>query len=206
MMQGTTRTALMAGGLVAAMASLSFAAVPFYDWFCRTTGFGGTTLVGTGEDVQVSDETVVVRFMASTERDMPWTFRPAQNEMTVRLGETNLAFYTATNPTDQPVAGQASYNVAPDAAGGFFTKIACFCFTEQVLQPGESVEMPVSFYVDPAILDDADGRGVHEITLGYTFYQIDLPEGADALQEQASLDLGLAGEAALPASAPRAID
>ena len=205
-MQSTTRTALMAGGLVVTMVSLSFAAVPFYDWFCRTTGFGGTTLVGTGEGVEVSAETIVVRFVASTERDMPWTFRPSQNEMTVRLGETNLAFYTATNPTDRPVAGQASYNVAPDAAGGFFTKIACFCFVEQVLAPGESVEMPVSFYVDPAILDDADGRGVHEITLGYTFYEIDLPEDEAAPQEQASLDPALRGVAALPASAPRAID
>ena len=169
------RTALGAAGLVVLMASLSFAAVPFYDWFCRVTGFAGTTSTGTGEGIEVLDETVVVRFDASVDRDMPWSFRPAQTKMTVRLGESNLAFYEATNPTDRPVAGQATFNVVPDAAGGYFTKIECFCFTEQVLQPGETVQMPVSLFVDPAILDDPEGRYVHEITLGYTFYEIDLP-------------------------------
>lgn len=185
-MQATTRTALLAGGLVAAMAGLSFAAVPFYDWFCRTTGFGGATLVGTGEGVEPTGETIVVRFVAATERGMPWVFKPSQREMTVRLGETNLAFYQATNPTNRTVAGQAGYNVAPNAAGGFFAKVECFCFTEQILQPGETVEMPVSFYVDPAIRDDGDGRGVHEITLGYTFYEIDLPQ-EEPPEEQAAL-------------------
>jgi cytochrome c oxidase assembly protein subunit 11 len=196
-MQATTRTALLAGGVVATMASLSFAAVPFYNWFCSVTGFGGATMVGTGDGVEVSEDTVVVRFVASTERGMPWSFRPSQNQMTVRLGETALAFYEASNPTSRPVAGQASYNVAPDAAGGFFLKVDCFCFTEQVLQPGETVEMPVSFYVDPAILEDADGRGVREITLGYTFYEIDLPPP----EEQAAL-----APAALPAPAGHSID
>lgn len=198
-MEKTTRTAALAGGLVVAMAGLSFAAVPFYSWFCRTTGFGGTTMLGTGEGIEPTAETVVIRFDASRDRAMPWTFEPVQREMTVRLGETNLAFFEASNPTNRTVAGQASYNVAPDAAGGFFTKIECFCFTEQVLAPGETVQMPVSFYVDPAIRDDADGRGVHEITLGYTFYEIDLPEP----EEQAALG---AGAAALPAPGRRAID
>jgi len=180
-----TRTALGAAGLVAVMGGLSFAAVPFYSWFCKVTGFAGTTAVGTGEGVEVVDETVTVRFDASVDRDMPWSFRPVATSMAVRLGETNLAFYEAHNPTDQPVAGQASFNVVPDAAGGYFTKIECFCFTEQVLQPGETVQMPVSFYVDPAILDDPEGKYVHEITLGYTFYQIDLPIGEET---QAALD------------------
>lgn len=173
-----TRIAAMAGTLVAVMVSLSFAAVPFYDWFCRVTGFAGTTAVATALPDQISDRTIRIRFDASLDRDMPWTFRPVEREMELRIGEEGLAFYEATNPTDRPVAGQASYNVTPDAAGGYFAKIECFCFTEQVLQPGESVLMPVSFFVDPAILDDREGRYVHTITLGYTFYEIDLPEDA----------------------------
>lgn len=204
-MERTTRTALLAGGLVVAMGSLSFAAVPFYSWFCRVTGFGGTTMVGTGEGIVPTGETITVRFDASTERSMPWSFKPVEREMTVRLGETALAFYEATNPTSRPVAGQASYNVAPLAAGGYFAKVDCFCFVEQVLQPGETVQMPVSFYVDPAIREDADGRGVREITLSYTFYEIDLP----APEEQASLDVGAPGRPGgpgLPAPGARAID
>ncbi|EPX87385.1 Cytochrome oxidase assembly factor [Rubellimicrobium thermophilum DSM 16684] len=174
-MTPNARVALSAVGLVAFMGAMSFAAVPFYDWFCRVTGFGGTTSVSDGTGIEPTDQTVIVRFEAFTERGMPWQFRPVQRSMTVRIGETNLAFYEAHNPTDRPVAGQASFNVVPYAAGGYFSKIQCFCFTEQVLQPGETVQMPVSFYVDPAILDDPDGRGVREITLGYTFYEIDLP-------------------------------
>ena len=194
------RTALSMVGVVALMGSLSFAAVPFYSWFCRVTGFAGTTAVGTGEGVEVLDDTVVVRFDASVDRDMPWSFKPAQTHMTVRIGETNLAFYEAHNPTDRPVAGQASFNVVPDAAGGYFTKVECFCFTEQVLQPGQTVQMPVSFYVDPAILDDPDGRYVREITLGYTFYEIDPP----AEEAQAALDS--APEGPLTADAPASIE
>ena len=197
------RTALAAGGLVVIMGSLSFAAVPFYDWFCRVTGFAGTTSVGSGEGIEVTDETVTVRFDASVDREMPWTFRPVETRMTVRIGETNLAFYEAHNPTDQPVAGQASFNVVPDAAGGYFTKIECFCFTEQVLQPGQTVQMPVSFYVDPAILDDPEGRYVHEITLGYTFYQIDLPEEE---KTQAALDLDSETGGPLTADADASIE
>jgi cytochrome c oxidase assembly protein subunit 11 len=178
-MRRETRTALLAGGLVVAMAGLSFAAVPFYDWFCRVTGFGGTTGLATAEGITPVDATVTVRFDGSLDRGMPWTFRPVEREMTVHLGETALAFYEASNPTDRPIAGRATYNVAPYAAGGYFSKIDCFCFTEQVLQPGETVQMPVSFYVDPAMLEDGEARHLREITLGYTFYEIDLPEGAD---------------------------
>ena len=108
---------------------------------------------------------------------MAWEFKPIEREMEVRIGETGLAFYEAYNPTDRPIAGSASYNVAPYEAGGFFNKIQCFCFEEQVLQPGERVEMPVTFYVDPEIVTDRDGKFVHTITLSYTFYEIELPEG-----------------------------
>ncbi|WP_368373119.1 cytochrome c oxidase assembly protein [Rubellimicrobium arenae] len=179
-----SRTALYAVGLVATMASLSFAAVPFYSWFCQVTGFAGTTSTGTGDGIAPVDKTVIVRFDASVDKGMPWSFRPVANQMTVRLGETNLAFFEAHNPTDHPIGGQATFNVVPDAAGGYFTKIQCFCFNEQVLAPGETVQMPVSFYVDPAIMDDPEGKYVHEITLGYTFYQMDLPKEEEA---QASL-------------------
>jgi len=183
--QGPKRTMLQLLAVVGLMASLSFASVPFYDWFCRVTGFGGATNVAdSGSDV-ILDQTITVRFDASLDRDMPWTFKPEVREMTLRIGETGLAFYEAHNPTDVPVAGQASYNVAPYEAGAFFDKIACFCFEEQLLMPGETVMMPVSFFVDPAIVNDREGKYIHTITLGYTFYEIDLPDEV----EQASLAL-----------------
>jgi cytochrome c oxidase assembly protein subunit 11 len=174
--QGPQRTLVQLVGVVVVMGALSWASVPFYNWFCKVTGFGGiTNTAEAGSDV-ILEQTITVRFDASIDRDMPWTFKPAQREMTLRIGETGLAFYEAHNPLDVPVAGQAAYNVTPYEAGVFFDKIECFCFTEQVLQPGETVMMPVSFFVDPAIVDDREGQYIHTITLGYTFYQIDLPE------------------------------
>ena len=170
------KTALQALSLVVVMGALAWASVPFYDWFCRVTGFGGITNVAeTGSDV-VLDRTIKVRFDASLDRDMPWEFKPVQREMELRIGETGIAFYEAFNPTDRPVAGTASYNVTPYDAGAYFSKIACFCFTEQVLQPGERVQMPVTFYVDPEIVDDRDAKFTKVITLSYTFYETELPE------------------------------
>lgn len=187
-LQGPKRTAVQLVGVVVTMASLSFAAVPFYDWFCRVTGFGGTTSVAeTGSDV-ILDRTVKVRFDASLEQGMPWTFKPVERSVEIRIGETGLAFYEAHNPTDRPVAGTASFNVYPYSAGGYFTKIECFCFTEQVLQPGETVQMPVSFYVDPAMVDDIEGQFVHEIVLSYTFHETPLPEEQAALETPAAAD------------------
>jgi cytochrome c oxidase assembly protein subunit 11 len=175
-LSGPNRTALMASTVVVTMGGLAYASVPFYDWFCRVTGFGGITNVAdSGSDV-VLDQTITVRFDASLDRDMPWTFKPEVREMELRIGETGLAYYEAHNPLDVPIAGQAAYNVTPYEAGAFFDKIECFCFTEQILQPGETVMMPVSFFVDPEIVDDREGKFVHTITLSYTFYQIDLPE------------------------------
>ncbi len=182
--QGPQRTVMQTVSVVVLMGSLAWASVPFYDWFCRVTGFGGiTNIADAGSDV-ILDQTIKVRFDSSLDRDMPWTFKPMQREMTLRIGETGLAFYEAHNPLDVPVAGQAAYNVTPYEAGAFFDKIECFCFTEQVLQPGETVMMPVSFFVDPAIVADREGQYVHTITLGYTFYQVDLPEA----EMQAALD------------------
>ncbi len=177
-LRGPQKTAALGASVVVLMGSLAWASVPFYDWFCRVTGFGGEpALANSGSDV-VLDRTITIGFDASLARGMPWNFRPAQREMEIRIGETGLAFYEAWNPTSRPVAGTASYNVVPYEAGGFFTKIDCFCFEEQVLQPGERVQMPVTFYVDPAIVTDRDASGVHRITLSYTFHEIDLPEVA----------------------------
>ncbi|MDF1619300.1 cytochrome c oxidase assembly protein [Pseudothioclava nitratireducens] len=176
-----TKVVVRLVALILFMGAGAWAAVPFYDWFCRTTGFGGTTQVSdAGSDV-ILDEEVTVRFVANVARDMPWKFKPMQHEMKMRIGETGLAYYEAYNPTDRVVAGTASYNVAPDLAGGFFDKIECFCFTEQVLQPGERVEMPVSFYVDPELVEDRDAGHIREITLSYTFFETDLPEQQAAL-------------------------
>ncbi len=184
--EGPQKTVIQTVGVVVLMGGLAWASVPFYDWFCRVTGFGGVTNTAyTGSDV-VLDQTITIRFDASLDRGMPWEFKPMQREMTLRIGETGLAFYEAHNPTDHPVAGQAAYNVTPYEAGYFFDKIECFCFTEQVLQPGETVEMPVSFYVDPAIVSDRDAKYVHTITLSYTFYEIDLPDEQAALTNPAS--------------------
>lgn len=183
--KGPKRTVLQLVSVVIFMGAMAWASVPFYSWFCRVTGFGGATDVATAESDIILDQEITVRFDASIDSGMPWTFKPVQREMTLKIGQTALAFYEAHNPTDHPVAGQAAYNVTPYAAGGFFDKIECFCFTEQVLQPGETVQMPVSFFVDPAIVEDREGKYVHTITLSYTFYQIDLPEE----ERQAALNI-----------------
>ena len=177
---GQRTTAFWLVTIATVMLSLSFAAVPFYGWFCRTTGFAGATLTGDGAE-EILDQTITIRFDGSVESGMPWTFRPMQRQMELRIGETGLAFFEAYNPTNRVIAGTASYNVAPDTAGGFFTKIDCFCFTMQVLKPHERVEMPVSFYVDPAIVTDAEGQYVKHITLAYTFHLTDLPQDQAAL-------------------------
>ncbi|MFT6024483.1 MAG: cytochrome c oxidase assembly protein subunit 11 [Ascidiaceihabitans sp.] len=183
------RTVAQTAGLVVVMGGLAWASVPFYDWFCRVTGFGGVTQVATVGSEDILDQTVTVRFDASLHTDMPWEFKPEVRQMELRIGETGLAFYEAYNPTNKPIAGSASYNVAPYQAGAFFNKIDCFCFEEQVLAPGERVMMPVTFYVDPEIVADRDGKYVHTITLSYTFYQIDLPEGYAALATDSDTNL-----------------
>ena len=184
--RGHARTALALAGVVAVMVGASFAAVPFYDWFCRVTGYGGATdVAAAGSDV-VLDQTIKVRFDASLEAGMPWEFRPMEREVELRIGETGLVFFEAVNPTDRVLAGTASYNVTPYSAGAYFDKIACFCFELQVLQPGERVEMPVSFYVDPAIVEDREAKFAHTITLSYTFHLTDLPEDVSAIPADAA--------------------
>jgi len=160
------------------MLGMAWAAVPLYSMFCRVTGFGGTTQTATEGADRVLDRMVTIRFDASTDRAMPWQFHPAQNEMKLRIGETGIAFYEAYNPTDRVIAGSAVYNVTPFSVGGYFTKIDCFCFTKQVLGPGERATMPVTFYVDPDMVDDAETDGVSVITLSYTFYETELDSQA----------------------------
>ena len=168
--------------LVLFMASASFLSVPFYNWFCKVTGYGGATNVAQKESEIISDKVISVRFDASLEKGLEWEVKPVQRNMTLNLGETGLAFYEAYNPTDKPIAAQASFNVVPFSVGNFFNKIECFCFTEQILQPGEKIKMPVSFYVDPDLINNLESKNVTSVTLSYTFYEIDLPETASYLE------------------------
>ena len=162
--------------LASFMLGLSFASVPLYDWFCRVTGWGGVTNVASGPSDMILDQTVKIRFDGTLERGMPWNFKPVVREMEINIGETGLAFYEAHNPTDKPIAGTASFNVYPYSTGSYFNKIACFCFEMQVLQPGETVQMPVTFFVDPDMLNDKEAKYAKTITLSYTFHATDLPE------------------------------
>lgn len=159
--------------LILAMTGLTAASVPLYDLFCRVTGYGGTTQVAEDAAPEALEQTIKVRFDASIGDQLPWQFQPVEREIEVRLGEERLAFYRAVNVSDQPIVGSASFNVTPHKAGPYFSKIACFCFTEQVLMPGEEVDMPVSFFVDPAILDDANTQDLKTITLSYTFFMLE---------------------------------
>jgi cytochrome c oxidase assembly protein subunit 11 len=160
----------MCGSLAVSMVGLAYAAVPLYAMFCQATGYGGTTQrVVKGSNV-VLERSIQVLFDGNVGGHLPWTFEPVQRAMDVKLGETAMAFYRATNTSNKPVSGTAAFNVDPPAAGIHFNKIACFCFTEQTLQPGESVEMPVTFYVDPALATDLDAKTIKVIVLSYTFF------------------------------------
>ena len=181
------RTALWASGVIVGMLGLTAASVPLYDLFCRVTGYGGTTQVAAAAPDTVKDHTIRVSFNADRQPDLPWRFQPIQRRMEVKVGENHLAFYEAENRSDVPIVGRAVYNVTPFKVGGYFAKVHCFCFEEQLLMPGERVEMPVSFFVDPAILDDANASGVREITLSYTFFMDEEATAALAAAETARL-------------------
>ncbi|HEV2866371.1 MAG TPA: cytochrome c oxidase assembly protein [Allosphingosinicella sp.] len=168
------RVAALTALLVAAMVGLAFASVPLYRMFCQATGFGGTTQRAAENAVPGPvGRMISVRFDANTASSLPWRFEPVDTHRRIAIGARNIALYTARNLSDRPVTGTATFNVTPSQAGQYFTKIQCFCFTEQRLQPGEEVRMPVVFFVDPAILDDPDARDISEITLSYTFYPVD---------------------------------
>ncbi len=159
-----------------AMLGLGYASVPLYDLFCRVTGFGGTTQVASEADANraaalATTRDISIRFDASTARDVPWEFRPSQSTDTVRIGQRDIATYVARNNSSEPITGTATFNVEPAQAGIYFNKIQCFCFTEQTLAPGQEVNMPVLYYVDPAILDDEVIGDIEQITLSYTFHR-----------------------------------
>ncbi len=172
-----TITAAILFGLAGGMVGLAFASVPLYRLFCQVTGYGGTpNTEAVSAPAEMSDTVVTVNFDANVNSDLPWVFRPAQRKIKVRLGEETLAHYTAMNLSDTPMTGTATFNVTPYKAAQYFSKIDCFCFTEQTLAPGQEVDMPVSFYVDPAMLDDPNAKEVRLITLSYTFYRSDQEE------------------------------
>ncbi|MCL4132199.1 UNVERIFIED_CONTAM: hypothetical protein GTU68_007585 [Idotea baltica] len=158
------------------MVGLSFAAIPLYEAFCKATGFGGTPLRADSIEVEAINETITVRFDANVDPKLEWVFKPVQTEMDLRIGESGLAFYEAHNPTDRAIAGTATFNVTPLKVGPYFVKVDCFCFTEQVLQPGQTVDMPVSFYIDPEIRTDRATEEVESITLSYTFFETEISE------------------------------
>lgn len=164
-------------GIFVGMVGLSFAAVPLYDLFCRVTGIAGTTQVSEAAPGAVGEQRVTIRFNADVNQRLPWRFEPEVRSMEVRIGEPNLAFYHAKNLSSRPTVGMAVYNVSPFQAGAYFHKVQCFCFDEQVLQPGQQVDMPVYFYVDPSLADDPGMDDVKTITLSYTFF----PAGSEEL-------------------------
>ncbi len=168
------------GAFVALMVGAAYAAVPLYDWFCRTTGFGGTTQVSTAAPAQMLGRSLTVRFDANVAPGLPWRFVPEKNSIDVRIGEVLTVNYTVTNLAARDTVGQASYNVTPPTTGAYFQKINCFCFTEQPMKAGETREMPVVFYVDPALARDAEQDGLNTITLSYTYFPVRQPEPAAA--------------------------
>jgi cytochrome c oxidase assembly protein subunit 11 len=167
--------ALSLVGLVAGMVGLSFASVPLYRVFCQVTGYGGVPQRAETAPGEVLDRTVTIRFDGNVDRSLPWTFAPDQQTMDVKIGETALAFFKASNNSSVPVSGRAIFNVSPELASRYFTKIECFCFKQQTLAAGQTVEMPVTFFVDPKFVDDEDTKDISEITLSYTFYRSDEP-------------------------------
>jgi len=172
--------AFCCGGVVAIMIGMSFAAVPLYSWFCRTTGYGGTTQVAKSAPRQTSDRTVTVRFDANVAAGLPWRFEPEQRTIDVKLGQVVTVYYSVTNEAARVTAGQAGYNVSPSTVGIYFEKINCFCFTEQTMKPGERRDMAVVFYVDPKLAEDSEKDRVDLITLSYTFYPARVPDQAAA--------------------------
>jgi cytochrome c oxidase assembly protein subunit 11 len=172
MISRNLRVAILAGIGVCTMTGLGFASVPLYRMFCEATGLNGTTQRGLRAP-GTTGQKVTVAFDSNVGKGLPWKFEPERRADTIDIGGRDMAFFTATNTSDKPITGTATFNVTPIIAGKYFTKIQCFCFTQQTLDPGQTVRMPVIFYVDPAILNDPDTKDVQEITLSYTFYPVD---------------------------------
>lgn len=184
---GNTKVMAICLGVALGMVGMAYAAVPLYDLFCRVTGYGGTTQIAQYDPDQILDRTINVRFDANNARDFPWQFEPLQRQMRVQIGETAIAFYRVTNPTSEPVTGIATYNVTPFKMGPYFAKLECFCFTEQTLGPGESMDMPVLFFVDPVMADESRMDDVHTVTLSYTFFSASDSRARNLAQRQDSV-------------------
>ncbi|PVB63067.1 cytochrome c oxidase assembly protein [Labrenzia sp. 011] len=168
--------AIACGGVFAMMVGAAYAAVPLYNLFCSVTGFGGTTQVADAESDMVIDRTITVRFDGNVNHALPWKFRPVHRSVTLKMGETAQLLYEATSTGTEPTVGTSTFNVSPPTAGIYFNKLQCFCFTEQRLEAGETVEMPVVFFVDPDMDNDPELKSVKEITLSYTFFPVEQPE------------------------------
>ncbi|NQW51440.1 MAG: cytochrome c oxidase assembly protein [Rhodospirillales bacterium] len=179
--------------MTAGMGGFAYASVPLYDLFCRTTGFGGTPLVAQPGDRPILDRTVKVRFDSNVDTALPWRFQPLQREVTVRLGEEYLAHYRVTNLSQRPAVGTSTYNVTPEQAGAWFNKLQCFCFTEQLLLPGQSVDMPVVFFVDPELDKDRRYDNIRTITLSYTFFEAKTERAKTLLGGLPGNDIGKGG-------------
>jgi cytochrome c oxidase assembly protein subunit 11 len=179
-------------GVVAGMTGLAYASVPLYRIFCQVTGFEGTPQRASVGPTEISDRVVRVTFNADVSAGLHWKFQPAQRSLELKVGETKLAYYVAENMESKPVTGRAVFNVSPDLFGQYFTKIECFCFTEQTLQPGQRVEMPVSFFIDPAVLKDPQLRNLNDITLSYTFFRAE-DDGKATEQKVGQAQNGQAG-------------
>jgi cytochrome c oxidase assembly protein subunit 11 len=177
--------AAVCGGVFAAMIGLAYASVPLYQMFCQMTGYAGTTQRASAPASRVLDRNVTIRFDATVAPGLAWQV-VAEKPATLKIGETGMAIYRATNTSDRPVTGTAAFNVTPDQAGVFFNKLECFCFTEQRIEPGQTVELPVSYFVDPAIVDDATTAKISTITLSYTFYIVTAPKAVAAIKPESA--------------------
>jgi cytochrome c oxidase assembly protein subunit 11 len=189
------RTGLLAALMALSMVGLAYASVPLYRIFCQVTGFGGTTQAGSVSGLATPDQlqalggrSIKVRFDGNV-RGLSWKFAPVDTGVKIRIGEQAMAWYSAASLSDTPSTGTATFNVSPAAAGKYFVKIQCFCFNEQTLQAGQKVEMPIVYYVDPAILDDPDARNIDEITLSYTFFPVDEPTRAPGIYATGKADI-----------------
>ena len=173
-MKGFDRNARIAWTLavvLGGMLALAYAAVPLYEKFCKATGFAGTPIVAQEGERPILERTLTVRFDSNVDPNLPWRFEPVQREVKVHLGEEKLVFFRATNVSQRPIVGTATYNITPERMGGWFDKVQCFCFTEQVLKPGQAVDMPVTFFVDPEMDKDRRYDDINTVTLSYTFYE-----------------------------------
>lgn len=174
-------TGITLAALAVAMIGMAYASVPLYTWFCQVTGFGGTTQIAAAAPTKILDRKITVRLNSDVDPKLPWRFQPEKLSVTLKLGEEHLAYYSATNRGDETVTGTATFNVTPAKAGIYFNKIDCFCFTEQTIAPGETVRMPVSFFIDPEMANDRNLDEITTITLSYTFFRLKTSGGGKSV-------------------------